>query len=146
MDISEHLLELDARRVERKMSYQDLADACGVSKATIYRTINGTTEPTVRLLQSMEAALQYVPSAPETLPPAGCSNEEYTNYLRTTLIRREDEYRRHIMQLQTHYSILKRQNRRVILVMGISIAILVVFLVSWLVFDILHPEIGWIQR
>lgn len=146
MDISNHLMLLDAKRAERKMSYQDLADACGVSKATIYRTMNGTTDPSARLVQSIEAAVQYAPAEPETLPPAGCSNEEYTDYLRTTIIRREAEYQRHILQLQTHYSILNRQNRRVILVMGIAITVLVVFLVGWLIFDIMHPEIGWIQR
>lgn len=146
MDIPKHLLELDAKRAERKMSYQELADACGVSKATIYRTLTGATDPSARLVQSIEAAVQYVPPEAETLPPAGCSNEEYTDYLRTALIRREAEYQRHILQLQTHYSILNRQNRRVILVMGVAITVLVMFLVGWLIFDIMHPSIGWIQR
>lgn len=50
------------------------------------------------------------------------------------------------MQLQTHYSLLNRQNRRVILIMGISIAVLVIFLVGWLILDIMHPGTGWIQR
>lgn len=115
-------------------------------KATIYRAMNGTTDPSARLVQSIEAAVQYAPAEPDTLPPSGCSNEEYTDYLRTTIIRREAEYQRHILQLQTHYSILNRQNCRVILVMGIAITVLVVFLVGWLIFDIMHPEIGWIQR
>lgn len=41
MEISDLLAELDALRVQRGMSYQAVADACGVSKATIYRTLTG---------------------------------------------------------------------------------------------------------
>lgn len=37
MNISEHLSELEALRKERGMSQQELAETCGVSKATIWR-------------------------------------------------------------------------------------------------------------
>lgn len=146
MDISDHLLELDALRKARGVSHQELAEVCGVSKATIYRTMNGETEPTARLVQDIEAALQYTPEeAPQIAPPSN-STEEYVEYLKAMITRQSEDNRRHIMQLQTHYSILNRQNRRVILVLGISVAVLVIFLVGWLIFDIMHPEIGWIQR
>ena len=146
MDISEHLLELDALRAERGISYPELADACGVSKATIYRALNGATEPTARLVQSIEAAVQYTPEeAPQVAPPSH-STEEYVEYLQATITRQSEDYRRHTMQLQTYYRLLNRQNRRVILIMGISIAVLVIFLVGWLIFDILQPGIVWIQR
>lgn len=46
MNISEHLSELEALRKERGMSQQELAETCGVSKATICRALNGATEPT----------------------------------------------------------------------------------------------------
>lgn len=61
MNISEHLSELEALRKERGMSQQELAETCGVSKATICRALNGATEPTARLVQSIEAAVQYTP-------------------------------------------------------------------------------------
>ena len=61
MEISDLLSELDSLRVQRGMSYQAVADACGVSKATIYRTLTGATEPTIQLVQRIEAAVQYVP-------------------------------------------------------------------------------------
>ena len=41
MNISEHLSELEALRKERGMSQQELAETCGVSKATICRALNG---------------------------------------------------------------------------------------------------------
>ena len=125
MNISEHLSELEALRKERGMSQQELAETCGVSKATICRALNGATEPTARLVQSIEAAVQYTPEEHPVLPAPGQSMEEYVEYLQATII---------------------RQNRRVILIMGISIAVLVIFLVGWLIFDIMHPGTGWIQR
>lgn len=146
MNISEHLSELDSLRKARGISQQELAETCGVSKATICRALNGATEPTARLVQSIEAAVQYTPEEHPALPAPGQSMEEYVEYLQATIIRQSEDYRRHTMQLQTYYSLLNRQNRRVILIMGISIAVLVIFLVGWLIFDIIHPGIGWIQR
>lgn len=146
MDVSDLLVKLDALRVARGMSYQALADACGVSKATIYRALTGATEPTARLVQQIEAAVQYTPEAPVQLPPPHHSMEEYVEYLQSTLTRQNEDYKRHIMQLQTHYSMLHRQDRRTILFLSIGVTVLVIFLIFWLVLDILHPEIGWIKR
>ena len=138
--------ELNRQREARGISYQAVADACGISQTTIMRIFKGKTEPTITMLQSIAAAVQYVPTEPEKLPPSGCSNEKYTEYLSAEIVRRQEEYRRHIMQLQAHYNALNRQNWRVVMILGLSVAVLVIFLVGWLIFDITHPEIGWIQR
>ena len=144
MEISDLLSELDALRIQRGMSYQAVADTCGVSKATIYRTLTGATEPTIQLVKRIEAAVQYVPPSAQQPPPASCSKEEYAEFLRETIIRQDEEYSRHIAQLQTHYSLLRRQDRRSIAVLAAAVAVLVIFLVVWLVLDILHPGAGWI--
>lgn len=145
MEISDLLSELDALRLQRGMSYQAVADACGVSKATIYRTLTGATEPTIQLVKRIEAAVQYVPPSAQQPPPASCSKEKYAEFLRETIIRQDEEYSRHITQLQTHYSLLRRQDRRSIAVLSAAVAVLVIFLVVWLVLDILHPGAGWID-
>lgn len=82
MNISEHLSELEALRKERGMSQQELAETCGVSKATICRALNGATEPTARLVQSIEAAVQYTPEEHPVLPAPGQSMEEYVDIFR----------------------------------------------------------------
>lgn len=146
MDIADLLVELDTLRIARGMSYQTVADACGVSKATIYRALTGVTEPTAQLVQRMEAAVQYNPECAAQLPPPNHSPEEYVDYLRATIARQTEEYNRHVTQLQTHYSMLHRQDRRTILFLSIGVTVLVIFLIFWLVLDILRPEIGWIKR
>lgn len=146
MDIETHLMELDALRIAHGISYKALGEACGVSKSTICRTFNRATEPTAQLVQRIEAAVQYTPEAAADLPAPNHSMEEYVEYLQATITRQSEDYRRHIMQLQTHYGMLHRQDRRAILFLSIGVTVLVIFLVSWLVFDILHPDIGWITR
>lgn len=146
MDIADLLVELDTLRIARGMSYQTVADACGVSKATIYRALTGVTEPTAQLVQRMEAAVQYNPECAAQLPPPNHSPEEYVDYLRATIARQTEEYNRHVTQLQTHYSMLHRQDRRTILFLSIGVTVLVIFLIFWLVLDVLRPEIGWIKR
>lgn len=146
MDITDLLVELDTLRIARGMSYQTVADACGVSKATIYRALTGVTEPTAQLVQRMEAAVQYNPECAAQLPPPNHSPEEYVDYLRATIARQTEEYNRHVTQLQTHYSMLHRQDRRTILFLSIGVTVLVIFLIFWLVLDVLRPEIGWIKR
>lgn len=146
MDIADLLVELDTLRIARGMSYQTVADACGVSKATIYRALTGVTEPTAQLVQRMEAAVQYNPESAVQLPSPDHSPEEYVDYLRATIARQTEEYNRHVTQLQTHYSMLHRQDRRTILFLSIGVTVLVIFLICWLVLDVLRPEIGWIKR
>ena len=144
MDVPAHMAELDALRVARGMSYQAVADACGYSKATIYRAMTNATEPTAQVVQLIEAAVQYSPVA-EPIIPSDCSQDAYNDYLRTALRQQHADYNRHILQLQTH-AMLHRQDRRTITLLAIGITVLVIFLVAWLVYDVLHPTIGWIQQ
>ena len=87
MEIADLLVELDTLRVARGMSYQAVADACGVSKATVYRALTGATEPTAQLIQRIEAAVQYTPEVSTHLPPPNYNIEEYVEYLQATIIR-----------------------------------------------------------
>lgn len=144
MEISDLISRLDAKRLERGMSYQAVADACGVSKATIYRTLTGATEPTAQLLSRIEAAVQYVHPVEEPLPPPQCS-DAYVDYLRAALRQQAQDYNRHITQLQTHYSMLHRQDRRTITFLSVCVTILVVILILLLVLDLFRPGLGWIQ-
>lgn len=44
------------------------------------------------------------------------------------------------------HQMLHRQDRRVITFLIVCITVLVLFLIFWLVMDVIHPSIGWIQR
>lgn len=139
------LMELDGQRIARGLSYQDLADACGVSKSTIHRTLSGATEPTMQLIQAIAAAVQYKPAAP-VMVPEECTQEAYIAYLKELLQRRDVDNDRHILQLQAHYNKLHRQDRRTIVVLGGILGIIVLFICALFAYDFAHLDRGWIQE
>lgn len=143
-DTTDILLELDGQRIACGMSYQAVADACGVSKSTIYRTLTGSTEPTVQLIQAIAAAVQYKPASPVIFPEE-CTQEAYIAYLKDLLQRQQEDNDRRTRQLQAHYNMLRRQDQRdkhVWMVLALTLAAIFVAL---FLYDFAHMDRGWIQ-
>lgn len=135
---AEILAELDRLRIACGMSYQDVADACGVSKSTIHRTLSGAVEPTVHLVNLIAAAVQYKPPMPDILPSD-------TDYLKQLIVQLSADHDRHVQQLHAHYNRQLRQNKREKLVwMVLSILLVGTFVVLFL-YDFSHLDRGWIQ-
>lgn len=144
-DISELLAELDACRASRGMSRKSVADACGVSEATISRAFNQTVEPSYKLLQDIAAAVQYQPNS-AVIVPDDSTQEAYIAYLRELLQRQREDNDCRVRQLQAHYNMLHRQDRRTIVVMGAILGVLVLFICGLFVYDFAHLDRGWIQE
>lgn len=139
------LAELEACRISRGMSRQAVADACGVSVATISRTFKGTVEPSYQLVQAIVAAVQYKPALQEIVP-ADYTQEAYIAYLREQIQRQHDESDLRVRQLQTHYNMLRRQDRRTIIILGLLLGMLVLFICLLFLYDFAHLDRGWIQE
>ena len=107
MDFSHEPAELIAEfsrlRTARGLSYQAVADACGVSQSTIIRVFNGETEPSYSLLQKIASAVQYNPEK-EIIRPPEFSRDGYIAYLQDTIIGDNEDHNRRVMQLQAHYN------------------------------------------
>lgn len=145
-DIPALMAELDALREARGLSYQDVADACLVSKATVYRALTGATgEPSLQLVQNIAAAVQYKPNTP---PPelADLSKDGYIDYLKATLQYQAEENDRRVQQLHAHYNRLRAQDRRSIKWLSVILGLLVAGFILWLIIDVTHPTVGWFQR
>lgn len=143
-DTNEILMELDGQRIARGMTYQALADACGVSKSTIHRTLTGMTEPTMQLLHAIAAAVQYKPSEP-VIVPTECTQEAYIAYLKELLQRRDTENDRRVRQLQAHYNMLRRQDKREKNVWMVIAILLIALFAILFAYDFMHLDRGWIQ-
>lgn len=131
-DIGALIAELDRLRIARAMSYQQVADACGVSKSTIHRTLTCCTEPTVQLLQSIAVAVQYEPDTPEAFP-TDYSQEGYIAYLQNRIVQKDADQKAHVQQLHAHYNMLMRQSRRektvwIVLAIAFALTFVVLFL------------------
>lgn len=143
-NIPDILVELDALREARGMSYQNLADACGISKSTVGRILNGQSEPTVQQIQMIAAAVQYKPATQAALPD-DCTQEAYIAYLRASMRQQAEDNDRRVRQLQAHYNMLRRQDKREKIVwMVLAIIFMATFVVLFL-YDFAHLDRGWIQ-
>lgn len=149
MDFSHEPAELIAEfsrlRTARGLSYQAVADACGVSQSTIIRVFNGETDPSYSLLQKIASAVQYTPKE-EIVRPPDFSKDGYITYLQDTIIRNSEDHNRRVMQLQVHYNMILYRKDRIINMLCLSVVLIVTGFIIWLIIDITHPDIGWIKR
>lgn len=144
-DVSAFMEELDALREARGLSYQAVADACNVSKATVYRALRGATEPTAQLVQQIAAVVQYKPQQYD-VAPKDFTQEGYIAYLQETIRRQSEENDRRVRQLHAHYNMLRNQDRRTIRLLAIALSLLIGAFILWLIIDVTHPTVGWFQR
>ena len=145
IDVNILLSELDGRRTSLNMSYQNIADACNVSQATIIRIFKRQTEPTMAMLQKISAAVKYEPKR-EEIVLTGYTQEDYIRFLQRSLEYEKEEQNIRIAQQEAHYNMLLNQKTRTIQYLAIVLGIVAVFLVAWLIIDVTHPTVGWIQR
>lgn len=143
-DIRAYIAELDAQRAAMGMSYQDVADACDVSKATVYRAFCGKTEPTMNLLQNIAAAVQYKPTQPVELPDE-FTQDAYISYLKQLVRQKDEEINLRAKQLHAHYNkLLKQRNREKTVWAVLTLLLAATFIVLFL-YDFTHLDRGWIQ-
>lgn len=144
IDIAEYVAELDAQRTAMGMSYQDVADACDVSKPTIYRALTGKTEPTMRLLQNIAAAVQYKERREPVLPDE-LTQEAYIAYLKQLVAQKDEEIDLRAKQLHAHYNKLLRQSKRSKIVWVILALFLAAIFIILFLYDFSYLDRGWIQ-
>lgn len=139
MDLKERIDRINATRKEHGLSIQQLADMCGISASTVSRTLTGKTEPTVYTIHALEDALG-ITDAPigEPILERAASDPILERYLNMQEMR--------IVRLRAHYNMLLAEKNRWIVLLFILSLILVIFICSILVFDVLHPNIGWIRQ
>lgn len=144
VNVVDYVAELDAKRTAMGMSYQDVADSCDVSKATVYRALTGKTEPTMQLLNNIAAAVQYREPREEILPDT-LTQEAYITYLKALVRQKEEALENRAQQLHAHYNKQLRQARRARNGLIIVIALLGALIISLFLYDFMHLDRGWIQ-
>lgn len=144
-NVSDVLMQLDGLRLEKGLSYQAVADGCGLSKSTVCRILNGQSEPTIQQLQVIAATVQYKPEGAMVIPQ-DATQEAHIAYLKELIQKQSQENDRRTRQLQAHYNMLHQQDRRTIVVLGAILGILVLFICGLFVYDFAHLDRGWIQE
>lgn len=145
VDQNQLLLDLDAQRKAMNLSYQNVADACDVSQATIMRIFKRQTEPTFDLLQKIAASVHY-DAKPAPVMLEGYTKEEYISYLQKLIERREDDFKIREAKEEARYNMTISQKTRTIRMLTVCIIILATGFIAWLILDITHPTLGWFRR
>lgn len=143
-DISVFVSELDAQRAAMGMSYQDVADACDVSRPTVYRALSGKTQPTMQLLKNIAAAVQYKEKRDDILPDE-FTQEAYIAYLKQLVRQKDEDIDVRAKQLHAHYAKLLRQSKRRVTMWAILALVFMATFVILFLYDFSHLDRGWIQ-
>ena len=139
------IMELDALRTAKNLSYQNVADACNVSQATIFRAFKRQTEPTLELLQKIAAAVGYEPDR-EPLVLHDYTQDAYVEFLQRTIAVEKEEHHLREAQTEARHNMLMGQKNRTIKYLSAILFIFALGFITWLIIDITHPTVGWIQR
>lgn len=139
MELKERIDRINAARKEHGLSIQQLADMCQISASTVSRTLAGKTEPTDFTINAMEGALGITDNPMgDPIMERVASDPILERYLNMQEMR--------IIRLRAHYNMLLTEKNRWIMLLFVLSLILVIFICSILVFDVLHPDIGWIRQ
>ena len=145
LDLDLLLSELDGCRTSLNLSYQNLADACQVSQATVIRIFKKQSEPSMAMLQKLAAAVKYVPRT-EPIILTGYTQDDYITYLQQSLEYEKEDQRIRLAQQEAHYNMLLGQKTRTITFLSGILFLFAIAFIAWLIIDVTHPDIGWIQR
>lgn len=89
-NVSDVLMQLDGLRLEKGLSYQAVADGCGLSKSTVCRILSGQSEPTIQQLQVIAATVQYKPEGAMVIPQ-DATQEAHIAYLKELIQKQSQE-------------------------------------------------------
>lgn len=145
VDLDILLAELDGKRTAMNLSYQNVADACNVSQATIIRIFKRQSEPTMAILQKIACAVKYEPVR-EPIVLSGYTQEDYIRFLQQTIAAEKEEQSVRQGQQEAHYNMLLKQKTRTIMWLAVVLFLFAVGFIAWLIIDVTHPTVGWFQR
>lgn len=138
------------KQTEIGMTNQQFSDASSVPKATIERIKRGdTTNPTMQTILDLAAAVGYSfsnhPDPVAPIPEENKIRDPMTLHMIDYYERRGVAYEERIKRVTAHFNMLLAEKNRWIKFLLTTNIILIVFLVTILIVDILHPDIGWVR-
>lgn len=144
IDLDSLIPDLEKKRKELELSYQNIADSCNVSQSTIIRLFKRDGDPSFSTLQKVVATLQYE-FVQTPIAPANTTSEQYTQYLIDCIaFERKDKKIRLEQQEAKSNRRQKEIQREKRFWMGLAIVLGTIFVILF-VYDFAHLDRGWIQ-
>lgn len=140
-----------AKKNEIGMNAQQLADASGVPKSTIDRILRrDTANPSMQTILDLAGAVGYSfgnhPDHPPVTPTEIGIRDPMILHLIQVYENRGKSYEERIKRNTAHFNMLLQEKNRWLKFSLTLNLVLVVFICGILVYDVLHPDIGWIRE
>lgn len=147
MDVSAIIDGILECKEQTGMTMQQIADRANVPKSTVTRILRKETpNPSMKNLADIAVAVGYEidPVHPAVLKDS--TKDAYITYLQQAL----EAERKNAQALVAEQKALRHQvvaeKNRTIQALSIALILTLVFLIGWLILDIIHPTAGWFQR
>lgn len=129
------------------MTIQQIADRSSVPKSTVTRILRKETpNPSMKTLADIAAAVGYEidPVKPAVLKDS--TKDAYIAYLQEALLVEKQNCKAQVAEQKALRHQIVAEKNRTIRYLAISLILVLTFLITWLIIDVTHPTIGWIQR
>lgn len=131
---------------ESGMTFQQIADRADTPKSTVTRILRKETpNPSMKTLADIAMAVGYEidPIRPATLKDS--SKDAYITFLQESLeFERADKKHQIAEQKALRHQVVAEKNRA-IKYLAIALILVNIFLIGWLVMELLHPSAGWVR-
>ena len=147
MDVNAIIDGILERRAETGMTYQQIADASGVPKSTVNRILQKQTpNPSIKNLADLAAAVGYDldPAKPAVMKDH--TKDAYILFLQESLAVKDRQHEKEKAQMEARHNRAIAEKNRTILHQNIALILIISLFIIWLIVDITHPTVGWIQR
>lgn len=129
------------------LTNQQIADRSGVPKSTVTRILQkATPNPSMQTLADIAVAVGYEmePVRPAVLQDS--TKDAYITYLQEALEAEKKSCKAQIAEQKALRNQIAAEKNRAIRYLAIALILTLMFLITWLVIDVTHPTVGWIQR
>lgn len=146
MDISAIIDGILECKEETGMTFQQIADRSDVPKSTVTRILRKETpNPSMKTLADIAVAVGYEldPIRPAVLKDS--SKDAYIAFLQESLVFERANAKAQIAEQKALRHQVVAEKNRAISYLAIALILMNMFLIGWLIMELLHPSAGWIQ-
>ena len=146
MDISAMIDGILECKEESGMTFQQIADRADIPKSTVTRVLRKETpNPSMKTLADIAMAVGYEhdPVHPAVLKDS--SKDAYIAFLQESLIFERADKKARVAEEKMHRNQVVAEKNRAIRYLAFALILVNMFLIGWLIMELLHPSAGWVQ-
>ena len=129
------------------MTVQQIVDRSSVPKSTVTRILRKETpNPSMKTLADIAVAVGYEMDPVKPAVLQDYSKDAYIAYLQEALKAEKQNCANQVAEQKALRHQIVAEKNRTIKYLAISLILVLSFLIFWLIIDITHPTVGWVQR